>query len=302
MTDPARPTVAVIMLTVDQCASTLRALESIGPSRLANVEIFLWDNGSSDGTADAVRDRLPAVHVHRSSDNLGVAGGRNAGAALAFERLQPEFLCFLDNDLVLTPGFIDALLEVLLADASVGQVQAKLRFLDRPDVLNDGGGCRIVFWRGSTEPVAKGEVDRGQRDRVSPCVSCGGAMMVRTAIFRELGGFDMAFNPFGPEDLDFSLRLQRSGYRALYVPRAMAYHAVTHTFESRGYTARYAGLKTQHWLRFLRRHGSPAQQVAFLIVGVPFVVARLLIREGRRGNLSAIMGAARGLLTSLRRR
>lgn len=302
MTEPTRPTVAVVMLTLDQCASTLRALESIGPSRLANIEILLWDNASGDGTVDAVRNRFPGVLAHRSPQNLGVAGGRNAGAALAIERFHPEFLCFLDNDLVLTPGFLDALLEVLLADRGVGQVQAKLRFLDRPDVLNDGGGCQIIFWRGSTEPVGIGEVDRGQYDRIVPCVSCGGAMMVRTALFRDLGGFDMAFNPFGPEDLDFSLRLQRSGYRALYVPRAMAYHAVSHTFESTGYSSRYAGLKTQHWLRFLRRHGSPVQRLTFFTLGVPVVLTRLLIREGRRGNFGAITGAARGFLATLRRR
>ena len=301
MTDHARPTVAVVMLSLDQCAMTLRALESIGSSRLGNQEILLWDNGSTDGTTETVRERFPRVHVHHSPENLGVAGGRNAAAAMAIELFQPDFLCFLDNDLVLTPGFLDALLDALLADPGVGQVQAKLRFLDRPDVLNDGGGCHIIFWRGSTEPVGKGEVDRGQYDRVRACVSCGGAMMVRAALFRDLGGFDMTFNPFGPEDLDFSLRLQRLGHRALYVPSAMAYHAVTHTFEPGGYTARYARLKARHWLRFLRRHGSPLQQLAFSLLGMPLILIRMVIREGRRGNFGAIIGSARGALAGLRR-
>jgi GT2 family glycosyltransferase len=231
-----------------------------------------------------------------------VAGGRNAGAALAIERFEPDFLCFLDNDLVLFPGFVDALLAALLADPGVGQVQAKLRYLDRPEILNDGGGCRIVFWRGSTEPVGNNEVDRGQYDRVTPCVACGGAMMVRTSVFRELGGFDLAFNPFGPEDLDFSLRLQHAGYRALYVPSAVASHAVSHSFEPRGYTARYAQLKARHWIRFLRRHGSPLQQVAFYTLGLPLTLVRMVVREGRRGNFAAVIGAARGVLSSLRSR
>jgi hypothetical protein len=302
MSDVARPTVAVVMLTLDQCATTLRALESIGPSSLARVETLLWDNGSSDGTAEAVRARFPGVHVHHSPENLGVAGGRNAGAALALERFDPDFLCFLDNDLVLTPGFIDALVEALLADPGVGQVQAKLRYLDRPDVLNDGGGCRITFWRGRTEPVGDGEVDRGQHDRPAPCVSCGGAMMVRAALFQELGGFDVVFNPFGPEDLDFSLRLQRAGHRAVYVPAAMAYHAVSHSFEPRGYSPRYARLKAQHWLRFLRRHGSPVQQLAFFALGMPWIAVKLVVREGRKGNFGAVTASVRGLLASARRR
>ena len=301
MATPSRPTVAVVMLTFNQRATTLRALASIESSRLARVEILLWDNGSTDGTAEAVREEFPAVHVHHSAVNLGVAGGRNAGAAVAIEQLDPDFLCFLDNDLVLTHGFIDALLQVLLNEPRAGQVQSKLRYLDRPDVLNDGGGCDITFWLGRTRPVGVGEVDRGQHDQVKECVACGGAMMVRASLFRELGGFDMAFNPFGPEDLDFSLRLQRAGHRALYVPTAMAYHAESHSFAPEGYTESYARLKARHWIRFLRRHGSLMQQLAFFTVGMPLVVVRMLVREGRRKNLGAIAGSARGLLASLRR-
>jgi GT2 family glycosyltransferase len=297
-----KPTIAVVMLTLDQRETTLRALESLGPSELARVEVLVWDNGSTDGTADAVRARFPAVHVHHSAENLGVAGGRNAGAALVIERFRPEFLCFLDNDLVLTEGYLDALVRVLLDDPGVGQVQSKLRYLDRPDVLNDGGGCDITWWLGRTLPVGYEEVDRGQRDRVTHCVSCGGAMMVRTTVFQALGGFDMAFNPFGPEDLDFSLRLQRAGHRALYVPSAMAYHAVSHTFEPHGYSARYARLKAQNWIKFLRRHGSPVQQLAFFAVGMPWIAVKLLVREGRKGNFGAVTASVRGLLASARRR
>ena len=302
MPDEARrPVVAIVMLTYNQRETTLRALASIEPSRLAKVEVLLWDNGSADGTMDAVREYFPSVHAHHSTENLGVAGGRNAAAAMAIERFFPDYLCFLDNDLVLTTGYVDALVDVLERDPAVGQVQSKLRYLDRPELLNDGGGCEITFWLGRTRPVGVGEVDRGQYDRLRDCVSCGGAMMVRTSIFQQLGGFDLTFNPFGPEDIDFSLRLQRAGHRAVFVPGAMAFHAESHSFAPGGYTGGYARTKAQHWIRFLRRHGSPAQKAGFYLVGVPLIALRLLIREGRRGNLSALSGSARGFLASLRR-
>ena len=54
-------------------------------------------------------------------------------------------------------------------------------------------------------------------------------MMVRRELFETLGGFDERFNPFGPEDIDFSLRLQKLGYEAWYIPGAIAYHDVNHT-------------------------------------------------------------------------
>jgi GT2 family glycosyltransferase len=248
-----------------------------------------------------VRERFPLVHVHQHDTNLGVASGRNAAAAYAIDRFAPTHLLFVDNDLVFTPGFIEALLKPFTADERVGQAQAKLRSLREPDRINDGGGCSISFWRGRTRPVGFNEVDRGQFDVPRPCISCGGAMMVRTDVFRALGGFDTAFDPFGPEDLDFSLRLQKQGYRALYVPQAMAYHEVSHTFGGGQYTAHYARVKAQHWLRFLGRHGSPLEKVGFALLGAPLIVLRMAIREGRKGNPGALLGSAVGVFKGLAR-
>ena len=126
--------------------------------------------------------------------------------------------------------------------------------------------------------------------------------MVRAELFKELGGFDARFDPFGPEDLDFSLRLQRCGYSSRYVPRAMAYHEVNHTFDGHGhYTSRYARLKAQHWLYFLGRHGTVSQKLGFALAGVPLIVIRMAVRELRKGNPGALVGSAAGLLATFRR-
>jgi len=295
-------TVAVVMLTLNQRETTLRALQSLMPQVEPGMQVLVWDNGSGDGTVEAVQRAYPAVTAHHHPTNLGVASGRNAGAKLAIERFRPEFLLFLDNDLVLRPGFVRALLDAFAREPRLGQAQAKLLYLDEPTRINDGGGCRINFWLGRTDPVGFKEVDRGQCEQVAPCVSCGGAMMVRARLFAELGGFDSIFDPFGPEDLDFSLRLQERGYKALYIPSAVALHEVNHTFEGGGgYTAVYARSKAKHWLRFLRRHGSPVQRAGFFVVGAPLIAIRMAYRELRRGNPGAIVGSVRGLIEALKK-
>ena len=300
-TDESTPIrVAIVMLTLNQRETTLRALASLMPQVESDMRVLVWDNGSTDGTVDAVRRDHPTVLAHHHPTNLGVASGRNAGAKTAIERWQPEYLLFLDNDLVLRPGFVRALLDTLDRDPGVGQVQGKLLYLDEPGRINDGGGCRINFWLGRTDPVGFKELDRGQCERVAPCVSCGGAMMVRARLFESLGGFDGIFDPFGPEDLDFSLRLQRAGHRALYIPAAVALHEVNHTFEGGGgYTAVYARSKAKHWLRFLRRHGTPMQKAGFFAVGAPLIAVRMAVREIARGNPGAIVGSVRGMLEAL---
>jgi GT2 family glycosyltransferase len=292
--------IVVIMLTMNQHEKTLRALASFREIPSPPFQLLLWDNGSQDGTAEAVGVAFPEVLVHHHPANLGVASGRNAAAALAIEKFRPTHLLFIDNDMIVDPNFINALLAPFESDPQLAQTQAKLRFMNDPTRLNDGGGCRIQFWLGRTSPVGFGEVDRGQYDKPARCISCGGAMMVRTDVFQELCGFDEKFSPFGPEDLDFSLRCYALGYHALYVPQALAYHEVSHSFEGGQYTELYARNKSRHWLLFMRRHASLAEQIAFYLVGAPLRIIQMIIREGCQGNWAALRGSARGLFDSCR--
>jgi GT2 family glycosyltransferase len=286
--------VVVLVLTYNQREVTLRCLASLRNVGGPSFQVLVWDNGSSDGTAQGVRDAYPEVLVHEHPDNLGVGSGRNAAAALATQRFAPTHLLFLDNDIVVAPGFVRELLAPFSEDPMLAQVQSKLRLLNDPTRLNDGGGCHIEWWWGRTSPVGFGEVDRGQRDRRMPCVACGGAMMVRADRFQQLGGFDPIFDPFGPEDLDFSLRLQAAGHKVLYVPAAMGYHEVSHTF-GKGYTQEYARTKSKHWLRLMRRHASASDWAGFLLLGAPTALVRMTLREARRGNLRSLLGTLRGV-------
>jgi O-antigen biosynthesis protein len=295
------PRIVVIILTWNQRETTLRCLESLlpdqpgAPGLPGGYTILVWDNGSEDGTVPAVQAAYPQVVAHHHPENLGVAGGRNAAAEFATARLDPTHLLFLDNDILVEPGFVAALYQPFLQSSALGQTQAKLRFMHDRQRINDGGGARVdfVFWQ--ITPVGYGQIDRGQFDRQRPCNACGGAMMVRADVFQQLGGFDLTFNPFGPEDLDFSLRLQKSGYQALFVSQAVAYHVVSHTYGS-GYSEEYARHKSRHWLAFMRRHASPAQKLAFYLVGAPTLLVKVVAREARRGNIGAIRGLLLGIL------
>jgi len=219
---------------------------------------------------------------------------------MAIRELGATHLLFLDNDIEVEPGFVKALYEPFRVDSQLGQTQAKLRFLHDRSLINDGGGARIsfVFWR--VKPVGFGEPDRGQYDAPCPCISCGGAMMVRSDVFQQLNGFDPLFGPFGPEDLDFSLRLQKAGYKAIYIPKAVGYHQVSHTY-GEGYSEEYARHKSRHWLLFMRRHASIWQKIAFYIFGAPILAVQVFIREARRRNLRAIRGLVEGIFQPKRR-
>jgi GT2 family glycosyltransferase len=296
----SQPRIVVIILTINQREQTLRCLEHLVSRHEENTgfRILVWDNGSTDDTTSAISRTYPDVIVRVSESNLGVAGGRNAAAAAAIDEFEPDLMLFLDNDMVVEPGFVDELARPFVDDEHdvIGQTQAKLRLADSPERLNDGGGFRLQFWLGRTRPVGFGEIDAGQFDRPSKCISCGGAMMVRADVFRRLGGFDEVFNPFGPEDLDFSLRLQRAGFEAWYMPKAVAYHDVNHTFGAGEYSENYAKHRARHWMRLMRRHARPVDWIGFLFIGVPTIALRVLFREGLKGNLGALRGLILGAI------
>lgn len=307
---PTRPQgrrceVVAVLLTVDQRRATLRCLASLGAIEQPKLEILLWDNGSDDGTADEVAAAFPRVVIHREPHNAGVASGRNGGARLAAEKFDPRFFFFLDNDMVVDPGCLEALVAPFADDPALGQTTGKIRQLDERERLYGAGGCQVSFWRGDTRHVGYGELDRGQYDESKRCIPSGGCMLVRRDLFARLGGFDTTFDPYGPEDLDFGLRAVASGYHGLYVPGAIVYHEPEpgRTFESGRYTERYASNRVRHWLELMRRHASLAEKTGFFLLGGPYLMTMLLTREWRRGNLRAtIRGLVRGLVDTLIRR
>jgi GT2 family glycosyltransferase len=289
----------VIILTYNQQKKTLECLSTLLSGQDRQFKVLIWDNGSHDDTLLAVKVTFPDVLTYYSKSNLGVAGGRNASAKMAIRELEATHLLFLDNDILVEPGFVSELYQPFESDPQLGQTQAKLRFMHNHSLINDGGGAQInfVFWR--VKPVGLGQPDRGQYDVPRPCISCGGAMMVRSDVFQQLNGFDPLFGPFGPEDLDFSLRLQKAGYKAMYIPKAVGYHQVSHTY-GKGYSEDYARHKSRHWLLFMQRHASPWEKLAFYIFGAPILVVQVFFREAKRKNLGAIRGLVQGIINSKR--
>ena len=296
------PEVAVIVLTYDQRETTLRFLTSFRQVEAPSHRIWLWDNGSRDGTAEAVARDYPEVRRLAHPHNLGVASGRNRAAETALETEGSPYLLFIDNDMTVEPDFLIQLWEPLVREPALAQTTGKILDLSKPERLYGAGGCRINFLTGKTDHIGWGEVDRGQydgRDDRRPCLPSGGCLLVRSEIFRRLDGFDTLFDPYGPEDLDFDLRLRALGGVARYVPGAVVYHESEpgRTFEGGAGQASYTGNRVAQWLRFLHRHGRWWQIGGFYAFGAPWRLLNLLGRAWRQGGLgTALEGVVGGIL------
>jgi GT2 family glycosyltransferase len=279
--------VLIVLLTVNQREKTLRCLESLKAVEHTNHRIILWDNGSTDGTAEAVLSLYPHVIVYHHSENAGVATGRNSAVELARRHIDPAYLLFLDNDMIVEPDFLGWLVAPFADSPQLAQSTGKIRDINNPQRLYGAGGCRVRFWLGDTMHNGYGEVDTGQYDHIRRCLPSGGCMLVRSDVFNKLGGFSTMYDPYGPEDLDFGLRAVESGYFGVYVPEAIVYHETSagRTFESGQYTATFATLRIRHWFRFMNRHASSFQKVGFYLIGIPYLLIGFIVRQAKRGSL-----------------
>ena len=91
------PKVAVVILNYNGKLLAERCLNSVMRSRYPNKDVILVDNGSTDGSVEFLRTRIPDVRILETQENLGVVGGRNVGFREAVRR-GSDYVLSLDND------------------------------------------------------------------------------------------------------------------------------------------------------------------------------------------------------------
>jgi GT2 family glycosyltransferase len=294
---PSDPLTVAIILTWNQKDDTVRCLRSFQTVEYPRLEIVLVDNASDDGTVESVFEEFPNVHVVRNSANEGVAGGRNIGIAYATRHFAYDYLLYIDNDTVVTRNFLRPLVNTMEGDRNIGIAVPKLYIMGEERVLDSAGGSNVNFWTGSARGRGYGEIDQGQYDGpdTPACVPCGIAL-ARRSVIEICNGFNAEFNPYGPEDLDFSLRVKEQGFSFRYVPASVIYHKGNKTGFGT-YTSEYAALKGRNLRKFMKRHATRYQWVCFNAL-LPLLALRTLIREIARGNAKAPLRLVRGYLRS----
>jgi GT2 family glycosyltransferase len=171
--------------------------------------VIVVDNGGGEQPRDGVTLISPG-------ENIGFAGGCNEGARHA----TGDALVFLNPDTVLAPGALEGLVGPL-EDPTIGIVSARLRLLDRPELLNSAGNevhVTGISWAGRYGEPA--ETVAELRDVAFPT---GAAMAIRRELFEQLGGFTEELFMY-TEDLDLGWRVRLRGLRVVVNPAADVYH------------------------------------------------------------------------------
>ncbi len=213
-----RPVVSIVVPVYGQHETTFGCLHSIAanPPRKP-YEIVVMDDCSPEPAAAALAP-VSGIRVLRNERNLGFIGNVNAGAQAA----RGDWLIILNNDTVVRPGALDALLDTFAQHDNVGLVGAKL--LNADGSIQEAGG---IVWRdGSAWNWGRGQHrDDPRFNYVRDVDYCSGAALaIRRDLFLSLGGFDKYYAPAYYEDTDLAFQVRAHGLRVLYQPAAEIFH------------------------------------------------------------------------------
>ncbi|MFH2122642.1 MAG: glycosyltransferase family 2 protein [Pseudomonadota bacterium] len=283
------PIVAAVILTCNQKDYTLNCLKSLKSSTYPSIIIVVVDNNSDDGSELAIRSAFPDIYYVRNNFNAGVAGGRNIGIEFLERTLAYNYILILDNDTLVERNFLQPMVDTLEQDISLGVVSPKIYLMDEKKVFDQAGGSVVNFYTGSTAKRGFREYDVGQYDKkqTQDCLPSGACSLSRRSALLACSGLDEIFNPYGFEDLDYSLRVKKAGYRVAYISESIVYHKGSKTGFNK-YTEEYASIKGKHLRTFMTRHASPLQMMCFNLL-LPLLGLKSLLREAKNGNIRAVV-------------
>ncbi|MDP5182644.1 glycosyltransferase [Blastococcus sp. BMG 814] len=232
------PRVAVVVITHQRRDELLVALQRL-VALPEQPHVVVVDNGSTDGTADAVRERFPQVELIASPENLG-AVGRNLGVA----RLDTPYVAFCDDDTWWEPGSLRAAADVLDAHPRLAIVTARI-------LVEPGGTEDPIVAELRDSPVVGADWLPG------PALGSflAGASVLRRDAFDEVGGFSERLWLGGEEEL-MAGDLAARGWELCYLDQLTLHHRASTARDP--HKRRADGIRNTLWTTWLRRPLRPA--------------------------------------------
>lgn len=267
--------IGIVILCYGKKNLTLACLDSLKEIRkkFISPQIILVDNKSPDDTVSVVIKRHPDVKIIENKANLGWSGGNNVGAKYALQN-GAEYVLFLNNDTLVPADTIDVLIKKMRADKKIGLASPKIYLFPKKNktIGNAGNFINEDFYGIS---LGAGEKDRGQFDNIYKTdFVAGTAICVSALVFKKIGYFDDKFFLYY-EDVDFSKRAIRAGYKCVFIQNVFLYHQDSGTIGSHSPLHTYYNARNH--LLFAEMY-APIDKLLIIYLKT----ARILLRQFRK--------------------
>lgn len=219
------PKVFVLILSYNGVKWLKDCLPSVLAMDYPNFETVVIDNGSSDNTQEFVREQFPQVQLVTLRTNHGYPGGFNAGLQYAAQ-CGADYFLVMNNDTVIDPQALAALVEVAQSQERAGFVTGKVYFFDQRSVFQSVGKEEdLIRWSGND--IGYKQKDRGQYNEICERVFADDVyILVCRQMYDEVGGYDPQLY-LQCEEFDWQVRAKKLGWKIYYTPRAKIWHRVS---------------------------------------------------------------------------
>lgn len=221
--DSKKPSsVAIVILNWNGYTHTRSCLLSLEKISYPDYAVFVVDNGSIDGSAEKLQTEFPQHRYLLNEDNLGFTGGNNTGIRHA-QMLGFQYFMLLNNDTEVSPGFLDELMACFKSDKNIGLVQPLILFQGSPHIIWSAGGAYHSYLGISKTLGDRKSREEFQIDKTDLDWATGCCILFSREVLEKTGGLANAFFAYF-EDVDWSLRIRKAGFKIKLAPTSIVFH------------------------------------------------------------------------------
>lgn len=272
-------------------------LERFLPSVTAHsgaAEVIVADNGSTDDSLAFLSIHYPTLRVIPMDRNYGFAEGYNRALA----QVEADYYVLLNDDVEVTPHWIEPVVELLEQNPQAAVAQPKLLMYDQRDTFEYAGAAGGYIDRYGY-PFCRGrlfntvERDEGQYDQ--PCEifwASGAALFVKASVWKRLGGLDGDFFAH-MEEIDFCWRCKNAGYSVLYCPDSTIYHVGGGTLPKSSPFKTQLNFRNNLSMLYKNLPANRRKRVLAVRIVLDWVAALSFLTGGKIGECKAVFKAHR---------
>lgn len=216
---------AVVILNWNGIDLLKKFLGKVVENSSSYSDIWVADNGSTDGSIEWIKNNFPKVKLIETGENLGYAGGYNK----ALDQVDAELFLLLNSDVEVTENWLAPIIEAFEADKLLAACQPRILSYKNKQYFEHAGAAGGFIDRYGY-PFCRGRIfdscekDEGQYDNSMEIFWASGACLaVRADAWKKSGGLDSDFFAH-MEEIDLCWRLKNMGYRIKAIPESKVYH------------------------------------------------------------------------------
>ncbi len=244
---PNSPSVAIVILNWNGTHFLQQFLPSVLATTYENYSIVVADNASTDDSISILKEHYPQIELIQLQQNFGFAKGYNE----ALKQVTADYYVLLNSDVEVTPNWLQPMISLLESNNDFAACQPKLLDYNNRHLFEYAGASGgwidcfgYPFARGRMFDVC--EADVGQYDTTQQVFwASGAAMLVRSKVFREIGGFDEFFFAH-QEEIDLCWRMQLAGHSIFCCPESVVYHVGGGTLPKGNFRKVFLNFRNNH--------------------------------------------------------